>query len=332
MALSAVGLKTHIWNNHLACGFLLLLYPFVLLFVLFLACGFAGGAGEPPVGFFDAGLAGVTGLGPYVAAAVIAWYLIASFWHRRIINSVTKAKTVTREAQPKLYNMLENLCISVGLPMPALAIIDNPALNAFASGLTPASAQITVTTGLLETLSDEELEAVLAHELTHVINSDIELLIVSAVFVGLLAFLCEACWRMLRYGSSGKGKGKQFLLGLAIASSLGYVISILLRFALSRRREYLADAGAVELTKNPDAMASALMAISGKSQMAHVPSDFREMMIDYPKVGLFGMFSTHPPIEKRIEALRAHAGATIEARTPRKHSPWRRKPRDAENT
>ena len=328
MAIGSIGLKTHIWNNHLASTFLLVCYPLLVLTLIYFGCvamvWSAQQPGQPQADIWSEGFTYAQNVAPFAIALVLIWYFIATFLHRRIINSVTHAHPVTLSEQPKLYRMLENLCISRGLPMPSLAIIDSPALNAFASGLSPKSAQITVTRGLLDTLNDDELEAVLAHELSHVIHRDIELLVISAVFVGLLAFLCEASWRMLRYSSSDSKKGMQILFIVAILSSIGYLLSILLRFALSRKREYLADAGAVELTKNPDAMVRALEAISGRSELAHVPSDFKEMMIDYPRTGVFGLFSTHPPIEHRVAVLQSFAGAGVDIapRVKPKRSPW----------
>ncbi len=335
MAFGSVGLKTHIWNNHLASAFLLICYPLLVLLLTYGVCvllafssdGTAQQPYAPNINPWLQGLMFAQSAAPFVIGAVALWYVIATLLHRHIINSVTHANGVSRTQEPKLYSLLENLCISRGLPMPHLAIIETPQLNAFASGLRPANAQVTVTRGLLDTLNDDELEAVLAHELSHIINRDIQLLIISAVFVGLLAFLCEASWRMLRYGSSDSKKGAQLIFAIAVVSSVGYLLSILLRFALSRKREYMADAGAVELTKNPDAMVRALDKISGKSEMPDVPADFKEMMIDYPRTGLFGLFSTHPPIEDRISVLRAYGGATtdIAPRIRPKRSPWEKR-------
>lgn len=336
MALATIGLKTHIWNNNLASTALLICYPLLICLLVYLGCvAYAQSEAQTHpnqlISIWQQGFNSLRIAAPYVFIAVGIWYVIATFLHNRIINAVTHAQGRTRLEEPRLYNLLEPLCISRGLPMPSLAVIENSALNAFASGLSPRSAQITVTRGLLNTLSDPELEAVLAHELTHVINHDIKLLIICAVFVGLLAFVSEFSWRTIGYGNNRKEAGRLAII-IAVISSVGYLLSILLRFALSRRREYLADAGAVELTKNPDALVAALQAISGHSELAHVPSDFQEMMIDYPRVGLFGMFSTHPPIEHRIAVLRAVAGASPEKlpelpaeKLVPQRSPWERK-------
>lgn len=334
MAIGSIGLKTHIWNNHLASGFLLICYPLLICALVYLGC-VAYTYMELQQQAVPSGIIWQRGLdlslaaSPFVFIAVGLWYVIATFFHQYIINVATHAAPVSRLQEPRLYALLEPLCISRGLTLPSLAVIESPALNAFASGLSPQSAQITVTRGLLNTLNDPELEAVLAHELSHVINRDIKLLIICAVFVGLLAFVSEFSWRSLRYGNHRK-EGKLVVV-IAIISSVGYLFSLLLRFTLSRRREYLADAGAVELTKNPDAMVSALEAISGRSELAYVPSDFQEMMIDYPRTGFFGLFSTHPPIEHRIAVLRAVAGASADnapllaARIKPRRSPWEKK-------
>lgn len=335
MAFQSTGLKTHIWNNRLASGFMLACYPLLVLLLVYIGCVgvvyIEARGKKPDIGspyLWHQGWEHLLQAAPFVIAAVITWYVIATFLHRRIINAVTHAQPVTRVDQPKLYALLEHLCIARGLPVPQLAIIETPALNAFASGLSPSSAQVTVTRGLLGTLNEAELEAVLAHELSHIINRDIELLVISAVFVGLFSFLYEVSWRSLRYRGGNDKKGGQIVLMVVALASVGYLLSIVLKFALSRKREYLADAGAVELTRNPDAMVSALEAIDGKSAMPQIPTDFKEMMIDFPRQGFFGMFSTHPPISHRIAVLRSFAGAGVDV-SPRtlkpKRSPWEKR-------
>jgi len=174
-----------------------------------------------------------------------------------------------------------------------------------------------VTRGLLQTLNKEELEAVLAHELTHIMNRDVRLLIVAVIFVGIFSFFGELIFRNMfhtgirvgghtrsRNGDS-RGGGVLIIIGLVMIG-IAYMLAMLIRFALSQKREYLADAGAVELTRNPDAMVSALERISGRSNI-DAPDDVRQMMIDNGKA-FAGIFSTHPPIDKRIAALRAFGG------------------------
>ncbi len=254
---------------------------------------------------------------------------------------------VERIAEPKLYNLLENLCISRGLTMPALRIMETDALNAFATGLHKGNYSITVTRGLMNTLNDEELEAVLAHELTHIRNADVRLLIIAVIFVGIFSFAGEMTFRSLRFGGMGRGgssrrsgssrdSGGGAIIAIVVALAIiaiAYGLAIVIRFALSRRREYLADAGAVELTKNPDAMITALQKISGNSVVERAPSEVREMFIENPHSDFASLFATHPPIAKRIEALSKFAGGRAPAPAapipqapvqgnPRKRGPW----------
>ncbi len=220
-----------------------------------------------------------------------------------------------------IYNMLENLCISRGLPMPQFQIIDTPMLNAFASGLTEKDYTITLTTGIIDKLADDELEAVIAHELTHITNRDVRLLIISVIFVGMISFLAEIAFRSMIYGrpmradSRSHRRDGQIIIVALVVLAIGYVFSILIRFALSRKREYLADAGAVELTRNPSAMMRALMRISGKSDISGLPDDVKMMCIDN-KAAFLGLFATHPPIEKRVRVISEMANEPVPGSLP----------------
>jgi len=203
------------------------------------------------------------------------------------------------------------MCISRGIPVPSLEIIESSALNAYASGLNNSNFSITLTSGLIAKLNDEEVEAVMAHELTHILNRDVRLLIISIIFVGIISTLLELVARgMLRGGGSNrKGGGAAVIAGL-IAMVIAYLFATLIRLAISRKREFMADAGAVELTKNPEAMISALEKISGHDKIDHVDSEVKQMFIEnspkfnFMKSGIFSIFMTHPPIEKRIEVLK----------------------------
>ncbi|MEQ1790218.1 MAG: M48 family metallopeptidase, partial [Rickettsiales bacterium] len=318
-------------------GLLLALFP-LLLIILFAAIIYAaaaidnqGVAGSIPPFEFTQSIVKQYWL-VFVGIAG-GWFLISFLLHQNIINSVTGAKPLQRADNPEIYNLLENLCISRGLQTPDLYIIDDYALNAYASGISKSSFAITLTKGIIEELNKQELEAVLAHELSHIINRDVRLLVISLVFVGMLSTMCDLVWHSLRHGrglrigggrSGGKDSGKAIIIVLAAAAilSIGYLFSILLRFALSRRREYLADAGAVELTKNPEALISALDKISGRANLNDVPSEYKEMMIENPRVGFMDMFGTHPPIEKRIEALKNTLGGSTSTDTKIAVNPW----------
>ncbi|HXZ67603.1 MAG TPA: M48 family metallopeptidase, partial [Alphaproteobacteria bacterium] len=239
-----------------------------------------------------------------------------------IIHMATGAHPVTREEQPELYNLIENLCISRGLTTPKLYIIDTDVMNAYASGIDEKSYAITVTQGLLERLNKREMEAVLAHELTHIIDRDTRVLIVTIVFTGMISFLAQMLWRNLQIMSwtrsrrerGGGGAVVIIMLVSAVAMAIGYVLALVLRFAVSRRREYMADAGSVELTKDPSALISALRKISTNPDVPHVPTEVRQMFIENPPSAfdIGGLFATHPPIEARIKVLEELGGLAPE--------------------
>lgn len=248
---------------------------------------------------------------PIVIAVVLVWFLIAYASNSALIRMSTGAVTLERKENMRVYNLTENLCMSVGMKMPNLYVIDSPVLNAFASGINEKSYAVTLTTGIIETLDDRELEGVIAHELTHIRNRDVRLLIISIIFVGIFGFVVQVLFRSMLYGSGrrkdSKVDGRVMLIALVVAAIV-YLLSILFKFALSRKREYLADAGAVEMTKNPQAMANALRKISGNHDLEVKSSDVKQMFIaNYAKAnansGISGMFATHPPIEKRIAFL-----------------------------
>ncbi len=321
--MGAFGLQTHIWNNNLKSALLLAGFPVLLLVLLYgLSVGYV--ALTAPVA--DAGeglalaLAHMTRIWPFAFIGAGVWFVVASFSYQSIIDASVGARGLSRKEAPKLYNMLENLCISRGLPMPALNIIETPALNAFASGVSDKSYKVTVTRGLIEALDDDEIEAVLAHELTHIMNRDVRLLIISVIFVGIFSFVGELVFRSMfhtgvRMGGharsrKGDSRGGGVLILVAVALIVAaYLMALVIRFALSQKREYLADAGAVDLTRNPDAMIGALKKISGRAQV-DAPNDVQQMMVENT-ARFAGIFATHPPIDKRIEALVAYAGGRV---------------------
>jgi heat shock protein HtpX len=203
--------------------------------------------------------------------------------------------------------------------MPRLAVIETPALNAFASGLKRTEGSVTVTRGLMETLDPRELNAVLAHELTHIRNGDARLGVIAAIFAGIISLVAEMVlrgtgrvrWRSSSSSSDRRDSGSNaalFLIGLALVAT-AWGLAVVLRMALSRNREFLADAGAVELTQDPDAMIGALRKIEGHSDMPDVPPEVRAMFLD-DHAGSLGnaLMATHPPIEARIAALVRYAG------------------------
>ena len=251
---------------------------------------------------------------PIVLAGVGIWFVISYLFHTQMIQMATHSEALERRDNKRVYNLTENLCMSVGMTMPKLYIIESDALNAFASGINEKTFAITLTRGIINKLNDEELEGVIAHELTHIRNRDVRLLIVTIVFVGIFATIADLALRMLLNGGGNmfssrnrkndKGGGAMLLLIILLVAGAIYFLSILFKLALSRSREYMADAGAVELTHNSMALASALRKISGHSTLKEVRNDeVKELFIDYEAEGFFSLFATHPPIEKRIQVL-----------------------------
>lgn len=256
---------------------------------------------------------------PFATIGAVIWIAIAYKFHQQMIDAVTGAQPVTRQEEPRLYNLLENLCISRGITMPTLRIADDDALNAFATGLNEKQYSITVTRGLINALNDQEIEAVLGHELTHIRNGDVRMLVIAVVIAGVISFFGELVFRIFfqnvfwgggrRSGDGDRkgGAGLAIIIAIAIIAVV-WILSIVIRFALSRQREYLADAGSVELTKNPDAMISALRKIEGRGEIPGANSAVMEMCVDNPRVGFSNVFDTHPSVEARVDALVKFAG------------------------
>ena len=251
---------------------------------------------------------------PWVAIGVIIWFTVAWFSHSTMINKATSSKPLERKENKRVYNLVENLCISRGMAMPKVNVIEDDSLNAFASGLSPKTYTVSLSRGIINKLDDLELEAVIAHELTHIRNRDVRLLIISIVFVGIFAFISEAIFRSMRFGAISRGKkgsGTAAMLIALVLALVGYLVASLFRFALSRKREYLADAGSAELTRNPLALASALRKVSADPTIEAVQrKDVAQMFIENPQAALNkssfslgSLFATHPPIQKRIEIL-----------------------------
>ncbi|NJO54152.1 MAG: M48 family metallopeptidase [Bacteroidales bacterium] len=307
-----IGLRTWIWRNNSRSLLLLAAFPVLLVAVTWVLCvAFAVIMSEDdPLAAVRAGgeLAQAAIPGVLVVSAV--WFGIASLIQRPAILALAGAHLdeTSLEAR-RVRRLIEPLAISRGLPTPKVALIDSDGLNAFATGWSETDAVVGVTRGLLKALDDDELEAVLAHEMTHVINRDSRLLIISIVFVGVFALACELAMRSLRYAPRSRNKdgSSRLLMFLLVATGilwLGRIGALALRFALSRRREFMADAGALELTKNPDALVSALAKISVKPEIGEVADEVQQMFIFDPPDG-WELFSTHPDIADRIAAIRA---------------------------
>src|SRR5580765_7304248 len=335
--MAAYGLYTHIASNKFR-SMLLLAGLFLLIYVLVYAGALIAEVminSDASVNYYlRAAFRDLITAAPYATIAAALWIVIAYFFHQNMIDAVTGGEDVTRQQQPWLYNLLENLCISRGIPMPKLKLMDSPALNAFATGLNRRQYAVTVTTGLLKALNDQEIEAVLGHELTHIRNGDVQLMVVAVIIAGVVGFFGELFFRMftnLSWNSSGggwsssssrsssssssdsdsKGSGGGGAIVVIIAVALivvAWLLSQVVKLALSRSREFLADAGSVELTKNPDAMITALRKIENRGELPGATSAVMELCVDNPREGFADLFATHPSVDSRVQALVKFAG------------------------
>lgn len=341
-----VGIQTQIWRNNRNSVILLCMFPVILLGMVFLAImtldfiGWFCWDGVCPPGpkaatfhwdiiwhYFKDAM-------PFTLTMTGIWFIIAYCTNTSIIRHITRAKPVERKDNLRVYNMVENLCIAGGIEMPQINIVEDRQLNAFASGIDIPSFTITLTTGLIDKLDDAELAAVIGHELTHIKNRDTRLMVVCIVFVGIFAAIQSMSTRMLGAllrGSSrssrqknGKGGGSlvvleimMLLIALIIWSTIGYFFCFMTRLAISRKREYVADAGGAELCGDPLALASALKKISDNPGLDNVRrSDVAQLYIIHPDeefdndMKLTGwvakanaLFCTHPDTPERIKLL-----------------------------
>lgn len=309
-----VGIQQQIRSNNRKSILLLIAFPTLILasvFAVVYLLTFDQYGNPNPDYAFELFLGAV----PFVVAVVTIWFLIAYFAHGKIISMATGAKTLERKNNMRVYNLVENLCMSVGMRMPKVQIIESPVLNAYASGLREKDYTVTLTRGIIEKLNDDELEGVIAHELMHIRNKDVRLLVVSIIFVGIFAFVVQVAFRGFLYGGMGRSRNNRdsgkLMIVILLVAAIAYLFSLLFKFALSRKREYMADSGAAEMTRKPWALASALRKISPNHHVETKSEEVQHMFIENtPKdtsAGLFGglggLFATHPPIEKRIKFL-----------------------------
>jgi heat shock protein HtpX len=336
--MAAYGLYTHIASNKFR-SMLLLAGLFVLIYVVVYAGALIAEVvlnSDASVDYYLAAAArDLIAAFPYATGAAALWIVIAYFFHQNMIDAITGGEDVTRQQQPRLYNLLENLCISRGIAMPKLKVMDSEARNAFATGLNRRQYAVTVTTGLLKALNDQEIEAVLGHELTHIRNGDVQMMVIAVIIAGVVGFFGELFFRSFTnfgyYGGGGGswssssssdsssssgsdrkssgGGGAIFVIIIAVALiALAWLLSQLVKLALSRSRELLADAGSVELTKNPDAMISALRKIENRGELPGATSAVMELCVDNPREGFSDLFATHPSVDSRVQALVKFAG------------------------
>ena len=313
-----VGIHTQQMRNNLRSILLLCLFPTIILALMWVFFFIVYGQDVTTATY------GAAQVLPWVCIIVGAWFFIAYMTNTSMIRSATGARSLMRRENPRVYNIVENLTMACGMPMPKVNVIDTPELNAFASGVDDASYTVTVTTGICERLNDEELAGVIGHELTHIRNRDTRLLIVSIVFVGIMSTVMSLAFRLMQntlfYGGERrtsrdeKDNGLSLVAMLAIAAvlaALGYFFTLLTRFAISRKREFMADAGGAELWGNPRALASALRKISSDPLPApEGRDDVAQLYIIHASLSgkgigsfLSGMFATHPSTEERIKYL-----------------------------
>ena len=322
-----VGIHTQQASNNMKSLLLLLLFPCILLGVVYVFLVIVNmlGISDPAYGetsevnwaYVNYEMMHVL---PWVVGIVGLWFLIAYFMNTSMVRRATGARPLERRENPRVYNIVENLTMACGMPIPKDNVIDDPMLNAFASGIDDKSYTVTVTTGICDRLNDEELAGVIGHELTHIRNRDTRLLIISIIFVGIMSTIMSLSVRLMwnnmifgtrRRDEKNSGGGILLLFVVIILSAIGYFFTLLTRFAISRKREYMADAGGAELCGNPLALASALRKISAHPGLGQVQrEDVAQLFIIHPKglkSSLAGMidslFSTHPSTESRIAYL-----------------------------
>jgi len=274
--------------------------------------------------FLDSAVAGIT-------IALLIWgvmNLVAYFQGDSILLAVSRARKITRDDHPRVYNIVEEMKIASGLPkMPDIYIIDDPALNAFATGRSPEKASVAITSGLLEKLNRDELQGVIGHEISHVKNRDVLVMSLAGVILGTVVILAWYATRMLFFSnmtggrrssrSGGGGQGQIIILAIGIVLMiLAPIAAQLLYFAVSRKREYLADASSALYTRYPEGLASALEKLAASTQQVknvnkatapmYIINPFREK-----GMAAHDLTSTHPPVSKRIRILRAMGGASF---------------------
>ncbi len=265
----------------------------ILIFVMCLVLGYMWGIGL--YGLF---------IGLFIGTIYAA---ISYYFGSKMVLALSGAKPLKKSDHPYLFHLVEGLALAAQVPTPKVYIVEDPALNAFATGRDPEHSAIVVTSGLLKALNRQELEGVIAHEMSHIGNYDIRFMMLTIVMVGLVGFLSEIILRTFIWGGRGRkggGSGLIMILGLGLAI-LAPIIAILVRFAISRQREYLADATAVKLTRYPDGLKNALIKIKNNYKPVKRATQTTAPMYFADPIGkkVAGMFSTHPPIDERIKKL-----------------------------
>ncbi len=247
----------------------------------------------------------------WVIGVAAVYALIQYFLAAKLATMVTGAKEIEKKDNPRLYRLVENLTITTGMPMPKVYIIDDPAPNAFATGRDPKHAIVAATTGILEVMNDRELEAVMAHEISHVRNYDIRVSMIAFGLVSAIGILSDIALRMMFFSGDNRNNSNPIVLIVGIVLIvLAPIIATLIQLAISRQREYLADASGVMTTRDSEGMAQALEKLKQYGRpMKQQSSTTAHLFLNDPlKPGFFSkLFSTHPPLEERIARLRNNA-------------------------
>jgi heat shock protein HtpX len=256
-----------------------------------------------------------------VAIGGLLYALVSWFASGSMIGAMTGARVVDKHDYPQVYRLLENVSIAAGLERtPDLRIVEDSAPNAFAAGRNPKTAYVAVTTGLLQLMDERELEGVLAHEVSHIRNRDVRLMTLVALLVGIIAFLADILLRIAFYGGNRRGSNPIITIMAFAALLIAPIAGVCIQLAVSRRREYLADASAAEITNDAEGMALALRKLQiDQQETAHATRATAHMYIESPlrqasgpRTSLSGLFQTHPPLERRIAALEEAGGFRLD--------------------
>ena len=288
-----------------------LIFVFMLFFVgMGLLIGAVWGGGEMVFAWTVA-----------IVAAVIAFILtlLSYYGGSSALLGLSKAREITKADDPQLFNVVDELCLAGGLPVPRIYLINDTAMNAFATGRNPKHASVAITTGLREKLKRDELQGVMAHELSHVRHYDILYAMLMAVMVGVLVMLCDIFLRSLWFGAGSRGRRRSrdqgggaaqviLLIAALLLAIIAPILARIIHMALSRQREYLADAGAVALTRNPEGLAGALARLAGDQEVLEVANRATAPLYIVHPIKKFekrasSIMSTHPPIKDRIARL-----------------------------
>ncbi|PIS32047.1 protease [Candidatus Peregrinibacteria bacterium CG08_land_8_20_14_0_20_41_10] len=314
---------THITGNKIKSVLLMGFLPLILLFILLIATSASSYAGQ---GHFDWPQIEkmLLGILPFVLILSLVWALIAWYLGDRMILGFSGAKPLEKKSNSAIYNLVENLAITAGLPTPKIYILNDDSLNAFATGRNPNKASLALTTGIISKLNKQELESVIGHEMSHIGNYDIRFMLVAIIMVGVIQFVADIALRNFYYGNRSRssddhGGGGVILLAVILIYLLGFVGTVLVQLAISRKREFMADASSAQLTRNPLSLASALRKIAtdskleilkGKKSIGHlcIADPFKDSRnLENPALKKSNWFlrlwQTHPPILERVQAL-----------------------------